>query len=718
MRVVKSAYVGVLFAVLGSPALAQDLAPADEQARGQGQLQEIIVTAQRRAENLQDVPVAVSVVSAAAIEGTGSNNLIDLSALVPGLNLRNSASFLATSLRGVGSTGKGPGVENPTALYVDGVYMGSAGTSMLSFNSIEQIAVLKGPQGTLFGRNATGGLIQVTTRDPSQNSGGDFSIGLANYGTVTANAYLGGRIADGVFADIAFYGSNQAEGWGFNHITGQDVYKVDHDYAIRSKWVLEPAEGTKLTLIGDYADRKDSMIALYVHPGTVSLTTPNDPVPNVGYDIYTDTQPVVKLYSGGVSLRLDQELGNLELSTITAYRQARTSPLLEYDGTRVPGADVNPAQLDKQFSQEVQLSSAGSGPLKWVAGAYYYDASGHFDPFTLLTGNKTTQIQIWVTQSTKSFAGYGQFSYELESGTTLTLGGRYTTEERKVYGLEQTITNLVTGTVIALSDADRKATFDKFTFRVSLDQRISGDVMGYASFNRGFKSGGYNANVFGSAPYRPEVLDAYEVGLKMDLFDRMARFNLAAFYYEYKDMQEQRRTAGATTVINAGKSRIYGIEGELTAELGNGLSLVGGFSLLDPKYITFDNCPFALPGGGVPTTAGDCAGNMPGMASKFTGNLGLNYRADVGSGQLDLNTNLYYNSGFYMQPDNAVKQDSYATWNAAARYTLSSGAYIGVFGRNLTNNRTINNNATGPDGTQWTYFSAPRTYGALVGYNF
>ena len=721
-------FAALLLAAVSQPALAQSQ-PAMEGGKSNSatsnEIETIVVTAQRRSENLQNVPIAVSVITAASLQQTSSMQLIDINILVPSINLHNSAGYLVTSLRGVGSTAKGPGVENPIALYVDGVYYPGAGNSLLSFNNIDQIEVLRGPQGTLFGRNATGGLIQIKTRTPGGPLTGDFNVGYGNYNTVSGQAYVGGELAKGIAADIALTYTHQGNGWGTNLFNGRDVYKIDHDVGIRSKWVFGASDRTRFTVIGDYAEREDSMTALYLLPGTISSLAPAaggapvDPKPGIApYNINTDAQPFTRNWSGGVSARWDQEIGDLKLMNLSAWRKGHVSPTLEFDGTSVPGAFVTPNASIETFTHEIQLSSGDQGRLKWTAGGFYINSVAKFDPFHLLSARLTREINVVAKATTQSVAGYGQASYEFGPGTTLTLGGRYTWERRRTTDTLQTVANALTGAILVSSvGPDRMISYSKFTFRGSLDHRLSDQVMAYASVNRGFKSGGFNVNQLGTPAYLPETLDAYEAGLKMDLLDRRLRFNLAGFYYNYTNLQVQRIISGATIVINAGVAKIYGVEGELTAKVTDKLTLTGNISLLNPKYTAFEGCLRTSPTGG-PTTIGSCTDNTFQLAARTSFNMAANYRVPLGRGTLDLNANLYYNGGFFTQPDNAIRQGNYALVGASARYKFDNGLMMGVFGRNLTNKPVITNQATSPEGNQMFYNDAPRTYGVSLGYSF
>ena len=706
-----------------APAIAQtatDHAPSEAaQPADTGGIGEIIVTAQRRSENLQNVPVAVSAVTSGTLASRGVRDIVDLKLAVPTLNLTNSNGYLTSSLRGIGSNGVGPGIENPIATYIDGVYYGSPAASLLSLNNVAQVEVLKGPQGTLFGRNATGGLIQVTTRTPTSKPTVDLSLTYQNYETLTANGYISGGTGD-VAADLAVQYTHMGKGYGNNRTAGTDTYRIHHDFAARSKWILTPGDSTTITLIGDYADLRNTMNSFTTLPGTINGLVPGRGVePDYGYGSVTDFPSYTDSASGGVSLRLDQKIGGLTLSSITAYRKFRTDINFDFDATELPLAQFNVRQRDHQFSQEFQLTSKSGGPFTWVAGAYYFNSLSQYDPFEanfFVLGLKQT---IRNKQRAESLAGYVQGTYALGASTNLTLGGRYTTEKRSAFDGTVDITLLPAVVALPTTAApDLEKTFNKFTFRASLDHRFSDEVLAYASFNRGFKSGGFNAGQPGTPAFSPEQLDAYEVGLKTDLADRRVRLNLAGFYYEYKDVQVQQLNTAGIIVINGARARVYGLDADLIVKITDGLRLTSGIGWISPKFKSFPVCPISTPQGGTPTTFGSCAGNQLPLAAKFTGNIGLDYSAPVGNGSLSLGGNLYYSSGFFPESDNAYRQPKYAQLGANVRYEFNNGLWIAAFGKNLTNKRVINFETTIPFGIHTGFFQAPRTYGLSLGFKY
>ncbi len=723
MAVVGGAHAQSASTAATSP--AADVQP--DQATHAGQLEEIVVTAQKRSQNLQDVPVAVSAVTAQQLEHAGVDDIVDLRLAVPALNVTYTNGYITSSLRGVGSNGVGPGIENPVALYLDGVYIASQSASLLTLNNIADIEVLKGPQGTLFGRNATGGLIQVTTRNPMDDQTSSVELRYGNYNTVTAGAYLAEKFSDILAADVALRYSHQGDGYGKNLATGQNVYQVDHDVSVRSKWVLDPVEGTRLTLVLDYSDVRDSLSGFVRYPGTTNgyATLPNYPPalpnPTTGYDVASDFNPLHDQWNSGVSLRWDQDIADLKFSSITAFRESLTDFDFDYDETSQPVETLLVLQRDEQFSQEFQIGSGPGGRLNWIAGLYDFSSRSAYDPAAFLLNDAGVNINIRNKVTAQSMAGYGQATYEIVPATNLTLGVRYTSEERK--SEDGTTDVFVVAPALALPPAvadDRSARFNKFTYRVSLDHRFSDQVLGYVSENTGFKSGGFNAGSPGSNPFTPETIQASEIGVKTDWFGRRVRLNAAGFYYDYKNIQIQHLgDAGIISIINGADAHVYGGDLDATVLITQNLRLVSGISAVSAKFTSFPACPFSSPAGGVPVVPSSCKGNQLPLASKLLSNIGLDYGMDLAGGKLNLNGSAYFNNGFYPESDNVIKQPAFWQFGTYVAWTAPDGHFtVGAYGKNLNNERVIAYETTPANGTHQVIWAAPRTYGINLGYKF
>ena len=702
-------------------ATASAEAPVEERASSDaGLIPDIIVTAQKRSENLQKVPIAVSVATSADLTNAGASDVQSLKVAIPSVNLARTTGWVLPAIRGVISKATGALLESPNAIYLDGVYYGSTTSTLLSFSNVEQVSVLKGPQGTLFGRNATGGVIQITTRDPGDSFSGNASISYGNYETLIGTAYVSGPLGTGVSADLAVQGRTMGDGYGVNMFNGEDTYRIKHDYGIRSKWKFELGENTVLRLIGDYSDHKGS--------DTTQRYGINEPFPPVfgaayggsPWDTNVDVQPFLRVKAGGASATIDQSIGSLTLTSITAYRSTNFLSVFDTDKSPVFTGRLEIRQKDKQFSQELQLQSDTSGPFTWTIGGYYYYIKSGYYPF--ISTSPGARVLIRTKPTAESIAGFGQATYKLADALSVTAGLRYTTELRKSDVTTQ-VTLLPSGFALPPSRFQDDARFNKLTWRLALDYQINPDVLVYASYNRGFKAGGYNPTAT-TIPFRPEVLDAYEVGLKSVLIDRRLRLNAAAFYYDYTDVQILRFIdAGGTTttgIYNGARAEIYGLDVDLTAAISDAFNVRAAYEYLHGRYKSFPDAVIGIPDPavGFRYVRGDASGNHTVLTPESTLSVTPQYRIALGDDTgLTLTGTAYYNSGYYHEPDNTARQPSYWTFNASARLDMRNHS-ITFFMNNITNEAVTSIGGNAPlnaFGVQYGLtrqtFEPPRTYG-------
>ena len=729
----------VMAVLVAGSAHAQSPAPAEDHTAGT--VEAVIVTAQKREENQQDVPIAVASVGAERLEALGVDTVMDIQIAVPSVFPTNANGRYSSTLRGVGSYAFSPGVESAVAIVIDGVYLAQPLASELALNNVDRIEVLKGPQGTLFGRNTTGGVINVITRTPTKDATGNFSLDYGNYDTVTGNAYISGGV-EGLAADFAVRARAQGDGFGRNIITGADIGRTKYDVSLRSKVVWDIGPRTKLTVIGNYWTSDDSRGYVLGAPGTLSgfvnttaaapptftTTYPLNYVhPSLGFDVAQDNDYKRTGWLEGLSAKIDQDFEGVRLTAITAYRKGALRLQEDIDFTPFHVAALVDRENSSQFTQEVQLASTGDSRLKWTVGAFYFDMTSGYAPIDLDFVNFFgATIHQTVKHEAESWAAYAQSTYAVTDNTNLTLGVRYTEEKRKQADFVEldTFGPFTFPTVLA----DRSFTATKATYRVSLDHHFTDDIMGYVSVNTGFKSGGFNIGSPFDPPnsgipapaYKPETNTAYEAGLKTELFDHRLRLNAAAFYNDYKDLQVQKfnSTGSALLVVNGPSARIYGVDADFEAVLTDSIRVSGGFAWIDPKFGDFPGCPIATVGGGVPVVLGNCKGHSITFAPKFTGSLAVNYSTHVGAGVLDASANLYYNDGYFFEPDNLIKQDAFATLSASVKWTSDAGYYVGVFGDNLTDKRSLLSNGHQQNGNNSVSYADPRTYGVRVGYAF
>lgn len=726
--------VATLTAAASTSVVAQTQAVQENTAQQrQGGLEEIVVTAQRRSENLQDVPIAVSTVSEESLATFGIASTSSLQMAVPGLVLgRISGSGTSAFLRGVGAGIGSQGAEPPVAMYIDDIYLGSPQSDLLDLANVERVEVLKGPQGTLFGRNATGGLINVHTKRPSHDVSFDGKISYGNFESVEGSIYATGPLTDNVAMNVAINGRNQADGFGFNATRNEDIYK-GWGFGLRSQLLWEPSSQTKVLVSGDYSKHYDRR-ELMPLPGTISS---GGAVGVDGSYRTFNTVPVgTRFRSGGVSLRVEQDLGFAELLNITSYREYGARALFDQDLAAVDVVSVENQNRTKNFTQELQLQSQNDGPLNWIVGAFYFRSSVFVDRLRI-TGTSAGAngfTDFTDNQILNSIAGFAEVSYEILPKMKLTVGARYTKDR---YSIDVGRRFNAAGATLA-APYGAKASFSEPTYRAILDYNFTDDVMVYASFSHGFKSGGFNvsspgAPPAGDPPFRPETIDAYEVGVKSQFLDDSVRLNIAAFTYKYSDLQVVNSITGASVIVNAAKATIKGIDFDATVVPISGLTITAAGSFLDAQYDVFPAGPDFILNPAVctpsplntgPFTGGarrcnvNLAGNTLARAPKFTGSLSFNYELPTSIGYFNWNAALYHNSGFFWEAGNNARQASYQIVNAGLKWEPESKRFeVGVWVKNLTDEYYFTHGQENTFGYAG-FPSDPRTYGVTFGVHF
>lgn len=709
---------GLVASGLITPAVAQEVEDSDE----------IVVTAQHREQRLQDVPIAVSALTAESIEDAGLTTMESLPAAVPGLQIQRVTGGASPFIRGVGSSNTGLGTSRAVGLYVDDVYINAAGANVFNLNNIAQIDVLKGPQGTLFGRNATGGVMQVRTRAPGSDPGVDLTLGVANFDTLSGSLYADTRLTDAWAVNFAASVSDQGEGWGTNVTTGEEIYQGDY-YALRGQALYDTAD-TSLRLIADYYEaNEDFGYNKQALPGTVNtgggtylgeylttLTTPDD----------------VTNQQWGLSANFEQQIGDLSFVSITAYRYSNFDATLDQEGSPPQIIQAIIPSVTDSFSQEFRLQSPDEGNFTWILGAFFYDENAEFDPLHIAGSSQAANggfINQYSRQELNSWSVFGDATFQLTPRARISAGLRYTSDEYS----ERTRTDNASGVTFQplLEQGD---TFDKLTYRLVADYRVTDDILAYASYSRGFRSGGFVLTAPRDPILRPEVIDATEIGLKSEFFDNRLRVNLGAFHYDYTDLQVSVIQGGLVTSINAAAATINGAEIEIVYHATDNLDFNISASSLDSAYDSFPagqlflprpaTCaptPTILPGaptGGNLQCPVDLAGYPTPQAPEFTANVGVTYDRDTSVGNFRLSTNYYYNDGFYFGSDGRGLQDGYSLLNASLLWTAPSEHYdVRFWGNNLLDEYYYTNISHGSFGDQGSPAS-PLTYGVTLGYHF
>jgi iron complex outermembrane receptor protein len=650
------------------PAAAPAQAAPQTGASAAGTVQEIVVTAQKRSENLQNVPISIEAITAADAVEKGITGTQALSNVVPGLVLINPANTASPYLRGVGSNLFDPSAENSVAIYVDGVYYAAPQVGIFDFNNIASVEVLKGPQGTLFGRNATGGVIQVTTKNPSSTPSADFSVGYGNYNDVAVSAYATSGITKNLAADIAFTYENQGKGYGRDLTTNAEIFKeAIGNFALRSKILFTPTSTTTILLAGDYSHSVSDPSYQQI-PGLPSpLNGETYPGRFNTLDDQTDRN---RVNTGGVSLEVDQDVAGLRLTSITAYRQEATDYGLDDDDTSLPITDLQLNTFQHNYSEEFRVANRNPGWLTWVAGAYFYGNDAGYAPADIILPGVGLFPLNEVKQTVWSWAGFAQATAKLPFDTDLTLGERYTNESQDF------LQNYP-------SNYKQSQEFDKATYRIALDHHFTHDISAFISYDTGFKTGGFNQLIGVPAPspadpnptanvYKPEILDATEAGLKTELFDHHLRFNLDGFLYQYRNIQVDTPTAGSNLIENAAAAHIKGIEGDFEWLPVGHLTLSGGFSVQEGHYTEL------APSVGT-------AGAKTAVTPPVTATLSADYLFTTAWGTLRPSVTVAYNDGFYWQPNNLISSPSYTIANGSLTFAPTGKPYqFRLWVKNLT----------------------------------
>jgi iron complex outermembrane receptor protein len=652
---------------------AQTTAPT---AATRDSLAEVVVTAQRRTENAQTVPIAISAISGDTLAQTfGVNNVETLQETVPGLSISMDTSNPKIFLRGVGTTAVA--TDNSVGVYVDSVYIASQGSSFMNLANIDHVEVDKGPQGTLFGRNTTGGVIQIVTKTPSSTPSADLTFGYGNYNTFTLNFYGTSSIAANLAADFAYYYNNQLGSPGRNVTIGtKNIFRQNVE-VIRNKWLWTPTDATTVTVALDYTqDRQATGIVWSFLPGAVGV---DDKTTYVGfYNTAADLDSHWTDRNYGAALRVEHDFRWSRLVSITGARDSLNIHALDQDATPLHLIDANPLpQLDKTLTQELQLQSpVTSARFNWIIGVYYMDDRFASLPLVINEGNYNpsgltyTKVDVYVREPTRSYAEFGQATWEFLPDTHLTLGVRNTDDTKSIGGI-----TLVDG--IDAVHGRQTADFSKVTYRAVLDRQFTPNILGYISWSTGFKSGQYSLVNFTEPPVKPEILAAYEAGFKTEFLDRRLRVNASAFDYKYQDIQVQEVVVGGTQLVNAAQATIYGLDLDTNAKLTRSLSLQASLEWLHARYTNFRNDPSYVPApaGGNDLITINGAGFHMANAPDLSAYGAVDYIVAVAGGMLDVNLNESYNSGYHWNPDDRLRQPAYALFGGHLKWTDGEGKW-------------------------------------------
>jgi iron complex outermembrane receptor protein len=729
--------LGVSASIWRTPVFAQGTASDDQNS---SQLTEIVVQAQRRGQDIQDVPISVTAFSNAALANTAVTNALGLTNLDPSLQITTGTAVNSPFIRGVGNpSATEVGNEASVPVYIDDVYYSRLNVAYLELADIDHVEVLKGPQGTLFGRNSSGGAMQYFTRNPGTSPEFETQVGYANYNTITGKVYAAGPITDGLAAGLSISGRKQNDGWGTNVNNGDPTYTQDF-VNIHGKVVANPTSSTKITLSAFYAYQNGGVgnyntILAGTVSGTPSLYGPPQPVTATRsfYDSNDFFNPNVTTHGWGASIKLEQDVNFAEFVSISAYRQGNELDTALGNVGNHDYTTYHLDQYDRETTEELQLKSKSGSAIDWIVGGFYMFAKSGYYP-GLVTGDVINAAgldseSLLGLQTIKSFAGYTQATAPIVTADShITLGLRYTSDNVHGWGA----TDITAGGQTFPAGAPYVDTvpFHKLTFRAALDHKFLEDLLGYLSYSRGYKSGTFNTLPLDTAPTQPETVDAYELGFKSQFLDNRVRFNAAIFENKIKDPQVQTiiNSGGANFVglTNAQDARVQGAEFNAEAKVTSNFGARLGATFLDAIFTSFTDAPFYYPVIGSPyglqaPVLGNANGNPLPQVPKWRITAGLNYDLKTVSGGYNFDLNAAYTDRFAWNPDNIQHQASYTMVNSTITYTPVQYPRwkVRVWGQNLIGVKyyTTELENQGSEG----YLAspgAPRTFGIDFGFKY
>jgi iron complex outermembrane recepter protein len=718
---------GAVHAQENSPRTSQQISDADS-------IPEITVTAQKRAENLQDVPLAITAVNGDMLASRQINSIADLSTVAPNVNVGSFGGQARIAIRGIGFDTINPGSEGRVAYYIDGVYVSRPSAQLGTFFDVDRVEVLRGPQGTLYGRNATGGAISVVANQPASTVTGYTDVTYGNYNTVRLDAALSGPLTDTVDARIAV-STNSHDGYFRDTFLDEPIDDAN-TRAIRAIVRFHPSSEFTWTLSADFFGEGDHAYGSHYfgqsHPGDVDAGVALGGVlPTNILDINSPIEPEDNRHAYGVTSTIAYEIGDVSLKSITGYRGSDYTTITDLDNTNLSLAGPFRFFEDAhQISQEFQVLGS-SGPVKWIGGLYYFDEhvfGGSQIPLNLLLFGGPDFLpngyQVAGLTHTIAYAGFGQLDFAMTDQLSLILGARYGYERVSIDDNSEfdLATPYVEGAPInnlpGFPRADSTHS-DPVTPKATLQYRATDSIDLYATASKGFKSGGFDLGVLAPA-YHPESLWDYEGGIKATTFNGHLRTNLSGFYYKYTNLQESIVSGTSVLTENAAAARLYGTELEFTVVPMAQLQIDGSFTYLNSEYKQFATADPSAPQLGVQ----NLAGNELTQAPEFAGNLGAQYQFAIAAGGLTLRGEAIYSARVFYTPfDNPavstpanVKANAFLAFKSSDQHWTSTAFVRNAFNKVTIANALIASSIVGNpvEGT----VSPPRTFGVMVGFHF
>ena len=739
---------------LAAPALQAQDAPAAEAARTSAtELDTITVTARRRVESIMDVPVAVSAFGEEQLKDLQATDISGLQGAVPNLNIvqgRGSSNTVNVFIRGIGQPDSLQTFDPGVGMYVDDVYYSRINGALFSLFDVQQVEVLRGPQGTLYGKNSTGGAIKVNTKNPFDDQGGAVEVGVGSFGRTDFRAYLGEQLSErAAFSIAGAYLKN--DGYVEDPVTGED-YNGEDTIALRGKLALRPSDSFSATLSADYT-RQDNALTLGQSTaplirtdlafGPVVLQQPDTDEYN--FESRTSFRPDQgqEMTHKGVSANLQWELGEQwSAKSISAWRKLDTSSYIDIDASEWELGDVLVEVDQEQVSQELQLQYDNGSNMQAIFGAYYMNETlpsyqeAYASDFFGFAGAPIDFLRtINDDLETTSVAAFAHVNWEFVPTWTLAAGLRYSRDEKDYVRTTSTFWGPLFAAINETVAFNGKQSWDAWTPSLSLQKAFSDNVMGYVSANRGFKSGGFNGRAntsleTTSAAFDPEFVWTYEAGVKMRSDDGRFSANVAAFHSSYEDFQarvsevlnpDSPVPTFSFPVLNAAEMEINGFEFEGVARLGDATTLSGQMSWMDASYKSFEDLRTTDPAN--PSYDPSLHEHVP-FSPDWTARIALQHVFQLGgSGALTVGGDVAYRGDTWLSVDNrpGLMQDAYTTAGLFTAWDSPQYAWqvrAGV--RNATDElyKTEGQEFSSVANIQTAYYAPPRNWYLTVRRNF
>ncbi|WP_312166780.1 TonB-dependent receptor [Phenylobacterium sp.] len=709
-------------------------APALAQGAAVDAIEEVVVTAQRREQQISDVPIAISVVSAATLEEVGAKSGASLQGLVPALNINATASYGGSPVSIRGTSGLG-GAEDPVAVYIDDVYTSSGQFSVTALSDVSSVEVVRGPQGTLQGRNATAGALIIRTADPEREFGGYIRATLEDPTAHRIEAAATGPLGQTLAGRMSLDWLNE-EGWATNLFDGRKMGGT-RMHNVRATLLWEPVDAARVRLSVNYQDRivsqptvRWAQTTIYPAPGPVTpvgTQTPQIPLPAAEQDRYLDDkvvnlniEPRNHLRSPSMVLNAQYDFGPMTLVSVTGASNYVNEGVNDSDSLAMTDRQGRNAAkyTGSAISQELRLQSNDSERLDWILGYYYarYQATMNFDIFNQSLSTPINQVSNFLSDQTNpNWAVFADATWRVTDQISLTGGVRYT-EDTKDFGNTWTSINTDTGAVLGRVPFDApKRTWTDTSYRAKAAWEPSDDVMAYLSYSKGFKAGGYNAFGVGVQPgYNPEIMKSWEVGVKAYLWERRAFVAAAAYDNLYDNLQVTSGVpTGGVVITNAASAKIKGFEVEGELRPTPNWTFLANLAYIDGKFSSFPRAPNIL---GVLT---DASGNRLTNSPEWQYFLQGQYRAELSADwDVRVTANWRWRDEIYFNPTDQELAHLRGPANGELGARVSfiyrpMELTFAIYGNNLNDSRVVANQGLTFSYPQ-AFFNRPRVIGVQL----